>query len=125
MKMGCIGAGCSLCAGLEEKLRAVLDAAAFRADSALRGAALELRQVDPASPQALSVPLLARRGADGAETQLQRPMPRITAAKLAAQLEAALAPLGGDAAGAPSAAAPAAAPWEAVQGVAWQPRTGP
>ena len=110
-----------MCAGLEEKLRAVLDAAAFRADSALRGAALELRQVDPAAPEALSVPLLARRGADGAETPLQRPMPRITAAKLAAQLEVALAPLG---AGDDAAPAAAAAPWEAVQGVAWQPRTG-
>lgn len=106
----------------------MLDAAAFRADSALRCAALELRQVDPASPQALSVPLLARRGADGAETPLQRPMPRITAAKLASQLEAALAPFGGGVDGDGDAAPPsaaAAAPWEAVQGVAWQPpRTG-
>ena len=103
----------------------MLDAAAFRADSALRCAALELRQVDPASPQALSVPLLARRGADGAETPLQRPMPRITAAKLATQLEAALAPLGGVDSDAPPSSSAAAAPWEAVQGVAWQPRTGP
>ena len=103
----------------------MLDAAAFRADSALRCAALELRQVDPASPQALSVPLLARRGADGVETPLQRPMPRITAAKLATQLEAALAPLGGGDDDAPPSSSAAAAPWEAVQGVAWQPRTGP
>ena len=96
----------------------MLDAAAFRADSPLRGAALELRQVDPASEAAMSVPLLARRGADGDETQLPRPAPRLSAAKLAQQLEAQLAPLS------QQAGLPADAPWQAVQGVAWQPRTG-
>lgn len=117
-------AGCSLCEGLEEKLRAVLDAASFRADSVLRGAALKLRQVDPATEPALAeqVPLLARRGPDGGEGALPRPQPRCTAAKLASQLETQLAAFTAAQEAPPDA--PAAAPWEAVQGVAWQPRTG-
>ncbi len=121
--------GCSLCEGLEEKLRACLDAAAFRPSGALRRSALELRAVDPDAPPgsedaalALQVPLLRRRGRDGHETPLPRPPPRTPAAKLAQQLESWLAEFGdggGDADGAAASSAAAAAPWEAVQGVAW------
>lgn len=102
----------------------MLDAASFRAESVLRGAALQLRQVDPATEPALAeqVPLLARRGPDGGEHALPRPQPRCTAAKLASQLEAQLAAFAQE--DSPDDAPPAAAPWEAVQGVAWQPRTG-
>jgi hypothetical protein len=76
---------------------------------------------------ALQVPLLRRRGRDGAEAPLPRPQPRVTAAKLAQQLEAALDALaaeeggggGGTGGGGAGGSGVQAAPWEAVQGVAW------
>ncbi len=102
----------------------MLDAAAFRQDSALRSAALELRQVSDSAddaPLALQVPLLRRRGRDAREQPMARPAPRVTAAKLAQQLEAALSALAHAELAESDAAAPAApaAPWEAVTGVAW------
>jgi hypothetical protein len=98
-------AGCSLCEGLEEKLRAVLAAASYKADGQLRRAALSLRTVSEADEPALAmeVPLLRHRGRGGAaggaavETPLARPAPRVSAAKLAQALEAALSALSGDA----------------------------
>jgi hypothetical protein len=109
----------------------VLAAASYKPDGQLRRAALVLRPVSEAEEPhlALEVPLLRhRRGVDGAETPLARPQPRVTAAKLAQTLEAALSALSGGSGeedgsggggGGGGGAAGGAAPWEAVQGVAW------
>jgi hypothetical protein len=105
----------------------VLAAASYKPDGQLRRAALLLRPVGEVDEPALAleVPLLRHRGADGAETPLARPQPRVTAAKLAQTLEAALSALSGSedesgsGGGGGGGAAGGAAPWEAVQGMAW------
>jgi hypothetical protein len=83
-------AGCPLCSALEEKLRGVLDVAAFQPDSALCRAVLEVRGWEGGCRED-EAPRVAVQLSGAADAQLLAPLsPRLPASKLGKMLESAL-----------------------------------